>query len=118
MKEYLPYTETLLPGVLGHETQEDANLALEQFSTLVQSGCSPHLKSFLCSVHFPKCVSGKAVSPCRTLCEQARASCEPLLNRFSFNWPENLKCEAFTTDSCEQVTKLDLMEDDQGGHHS
>ncbi|XP_013880017.1 uncharacterized protein LOC106529207 [Austrofundulus limnaeus] len=98
----LPYTETLLPGVLGHRTQEEAKLALEKFTPLVQYGCSPHLKQFLCSVYFPKCISGKAVSPCRTLCQQARTDCEPLLVSVGFTWPENLKCEEFTTDSCGQ----------------
>nr|XP_015805444.2 uncharacterized protein LOC107379270 [Nothobranchius furzeri] len=98
----LPYSDTLLPNALGHNTQEEANRALSVFLPLVQYGCSPHLKLFLCSAYFPKCVSGKAQPPCRTLCEQARSGCEQLMNRFGLNWPENLKCEAFTTNSCEQ----------------
>lgn len=106
----LPYTETLLPGILGHKTQEEAKLALEVFSPLVHYGCSPHLKQFLCSVYFPKCMSGKAVTPCRTLCEQARTDCGPLLNSVGLVWPENLKCEAFTTDSCEQVRMVFFMQ--------
>ncbi|XP_041842719.1 atrial natriuretic peptide-converting enzyme-like [Melanotaenia boesemani] len=98
----LPYTETALPGVTGHKTQEDASLILNTFTPLVQFGCSSHLKPFLCSVYLPKCVSGKAQPPCRTLCEQVRASCEPLMNRFGFSWPETLNCVAFSTESCEQ----------------
>uniref|UniRef100_A0A8C6NT49 FZ domain-containing protein n=1 Tax=Nothobranchius furzeri TaxID=105023 RepID=A0A8C6NT49_NOTFU len=99
---------TLLPNALGHNTQEEANRALSVFLPLVQYGCSPHLKLFLCSAYFPKCVSGKAQPPCRTLCEQARSGCEQLMNRFGLNWPENLKCEAFTTNSCEQVSLIFL----------
>ncbi|XP_035991327.1 uncharacterized protein LOC105917773 isoform X1 [Fundulus heteroclitus] len=98
----LPYTEAFLPNSLGHKTQEEANLALHGFLPLDQLGCSAQLKPFLCSVHLPKCASGKGLAPCRTLCEQARSGCEPLMNRFGLNWPENLKCEAFTTESCEQ----------------
>ncbi|KAK5614958.1 hypothetical protein CRENBAI_008351 [Crenichthys baileyi] len=98
----LPYTEVFLPNGLGHKTQEETNLALNEFLPLVQLGCSAHLKPFLCSVHLPKCVSGKGLTPCRTLCEQARSGCEPLMNKFGIRWPANLKCEAFTTDSCEE----------------
>ncbi|MEQ2241383.1 hypothetical protein ILYODFUR_024739, partial [Ilyodon furcidens] len=98
----LPYTEAFLPNGLGHKTQEETNLALNEFLPLVELGCSAHLKPFLCSVHLPKCVSEKGLTPCRTLCEQARSGCEPLMNKFGIRWPENLKCEAFTTDSCEE----------------
>ncbi|XP_039973440.1 uncharacterized protein LOC120784070 [Xiphias gladius] len=97
----LPYTETVLPNILGHKTQEEAGLEIHQFDPLVNVECSPHLKPFLCSVYTPKCVSGKARSPCRTLCEQARSGCESLMNKFGFLWPEALRCEAFTTESCE-----------------
>ena len=100
----LSYTETVLPNVLGHKTQRDVDRDIQQFHPLVNMECSPHLKPFLCSVYTPECVSGKARAPCRTLCEQARANCEPLLNKFSFKWPEALRCEAFTTESCEHVS--------------
>ncbi|XP_070821650.1 uncharacterized protein [Chaetodon trifascialis] len=98
----LPYTETVLPNAAGHTTQSDAALTLTTFVPLLQVECSPHLKSFLCSVYTPKCVSGRPRPPCRTLCEHVRSSCEPVLSRFGFPWPEALRCEAFTTDSCEQ----------------
>lgn len=104
----LPYTETILPNTLGHQTQEDANLEIQQFVPLIQAECSPHLKPFLCSVYTPKCVLRRAQPPCRTNCEQARSGCEPLMRQFGFQWPESLKCEAFTTESCEQVTALTL----------
>ncbi|XP_067456533.1 uncharacterized protein [Thunnus thynnus] len=96
----LPYTETVLPNILGHKTQDDAGLEIHQFYPLVKVQCSPHLKPFLCSVYTPECVSGKARPPCRTLCEQARSGCEPLMTKFGFRWPETLRCEAFTTESC------------------
>lgn len=104
----LPYTETVLPNVLGHRTQEDAGLELHQFYPLVKVECSAHLKPFLCSVYTPECVSGKPRPPCRTLCEQARAGCEPVMNKFGLQWPESLKCDAFTTESCEHVSLFSL----------
>lgn len=105
----LTYTVTVLPNILGHKTQEDANLEMHQFTPLIKVGCSPHLKTFLCSVYNPKCVSGKSQPPCRRLCEQARSGCEILMNKFGFLWPESLRCEAFTTESCEAVSVICLI---------
>ncbi|XP_035529010.1 uncharacterized protein LOC118336459 [Morone saxatilis] len=106
----LPYTETILPNILGHRTQEEAGTEVHQFSPLVKVQCSPHLKSFLCSVYTPKCVSGKPRPPCRTLCEQARSGCESLMNKFGFMWPESLRCDAFTTESCEQAQGISFTQ--------
>uniref|UniRef100_A0A3B3DZ72 FZ domain-containing protein n=1 Tax=Oryzias melastigma TaxID=30732 RepID=A0A3B3DZ72_ORYME len=92
-----------MPNILGHETQEDAGLAVHQFYPLVKVECSPHFKPFLCSVYTPKCVLGRRQAPCRALCEQARSGCLPLMKRFGFEWPEELNCEGFTSESCEQV---------------
>ncbi|XP_068179074.1 uncharacterized protein [Antennarius striatus] len=97
----LPYSDTIMPNMIGHERQEDAGLVLNTFTPLIQVGCYPHMKLLLCSVYTPECVSGKPRPPCRTLCEQARSGCEPVLNRFGFQWPESLRCEAFTTESCQ-----------------
>ncbi|RVE63077.1 hypothetical protein OJAV_G00163270 [Oryzias javanicus] len=102
----LPYTETILPNILGHETQDDARLAVHQFYPLVEVQCSPHLKPFLCSVYTPKCVSGRRQAPCRALCEQARSGCLPLMKKFGFEWPEKLNCEGFTSESCEQIQEV------------
>ncbi|KAM8825952.1 uncharacterized protein ACB058_019405 [Synchiropus picturatus] len=97
----LPYSDTVFPNILGHRTQEDAGLFVSQFYPVVQVQCSAHLKTFLCSVYTPECVSGRARPPCRTLCEQARSDCSPILNKFGFQWPETLRCESFTTESCQ-----------------
>uniref|UniRef100_A0A3B3H6W5 FZ domain-containing protein n=1 Tax=Oryzias latipes TaxID=8090 RepID=A0A3B3H6W5_ORYLA len=106
----LSYTETIMPNILGHKTQDEAVLEVHQFSPLVNVQCSPHLKPFLCSVYTPKCVSGRRQAPCRALCEQARSSCEPLMRSFGFQWPDGLNCEAFTSESCEQVPPLRYLE--------
>ncbi|XP_034534269.1 uncharacterized protein LOC117808693, partial [Notolabrus celidotus] len=97
----LPYTETVFPNLLGHTSQRDADIQAQTYAPLVQVECSPHLKPFLCSVYTPECVSGRPQPPCRTLCEQARSGCETLMNSFGFQWPEALKCEKFTTETCE-----------------
>ncbi|KAK5891714.1 hypothetical protein CesoFtcFv8_012164 [Champsocephalus esox] len=97
----LPYSQTVLPNLLGHVSQEDAGLEMHQFAPLVKVSCSPHIQPFLCSVYAPECVVGTPRPPCRTLCEHARSSCEPLMTKFGFAWPTALRCEAFTTESCE-----------------
>ncbi|KAM9852643.1 uncharacterized protein ACBR49_005704 [Aulostomus maculatus] len=98
----MPYTETIMPNIVGHKTQEEAGIEVHQFYPLVKVGCSPLLKSFLCSAYTPECLSGRSQLPCRALCEQARSGCEPLMNKFGFLWPDTLRCEALPTDSCEQ----------------
>lgn len=100
----LPYTQTILPNILGHNNQDDASLEVHTFAPLIHAGCSPDMKPFLCSVYTPECVFGKPRPPCRTLCERARSGCEPLLKQFGFQWPQGLRCEAFTTESCEYVS--------------
>lgn len=102
----LAYTETAMPNVLGHTLQADANLQIQTFAPLIQVGCSPHLTQFLCSVYTPECVEGRPQPPCRMLCETVKSSCEPVLNRHELLWPEALKCEAFTTDSCKDIPAL------------
>ncbi|XP_068425090.1 uncharacterized protein [Clinocottus analis] len=97
----LSYTDTVLPNVLGHATQEEAGTEVFQFAPLVKLGCSTHMKPFLCSVYTPECVSGTARPPCRTVCERALSDCQPLMNKFGLRWPDSLRCEAFTTESCE-----------------
>ncbi|XP_034030287.1 uncharacterized protein LOC117514108 [Thalassophryne amazonica] len=102
MCKSLHYTETVLPNILGHTTQEDVGLELHQFYPVVKVQCSAHIQQFLCSVYTPQCVEGKALRPCKILCEKAKMGCEVLLNKFGFQWPDSLRCEKFTTDSCEQ----------------
>lgn len=97
----LHYTETVLPE---QETQDVISLKINPFYPLVKVECSSHLKPLLCSIFVPECVSGKPRAPCRTLCEKAKSDCEPLMNNFGLPWPEELKCTAFTTESCEHVS--------------
>lgn len=105
-----PYTQTFLPNSLGHHSQDDASLEIHTFAPLIHAGCSAQLKPFLCSVYTPECVQGRARPPCRTLCEQARTGCEPMLNRFGFQWPAGLRCETFSTESCGPVGVLLSLE--------
>ncbi|KAK2147385.1 hypothetical protein NP493_3447g00010 [Ridgeia piscesae] len=46
----LGYNVTGMPNLVGHETQQDAELQLTTFTPLVQYGCSDRLRFFLCAV--------------------------------------------------------------------
>ncbi|XP_056142254.1 uncharacterized protein LOC130117990 [Lampris incognitus] len=111
----LPYKETVMPSLLGHRTQEDAGLEVHQFYPLVKVECSPQLRPFLCSVYAPECVSGRARPVCKVLCEQSRMGCQSLMEKFGFTWPQQLNCEAFTTESCEHFNLTQSEVSSTGG---
>ena len=98
----LSYNEAIMPNILGHQTQNEAGLLINQFQPLVKVRCSPYFQFFLCSVYVPMCTeSGVARRPCRSLCLKARNGCESLLNKFGFEWPQNLRCDQFpVSDNC------------------
>ncbi|XP_076034403.1 secreted frizzled-related protein 3-like isoform X2 [Oratosquilla oratoria] len=93
----MPYNLTRMPNHLDHSTQDNAELAIEQFEPLRWTHCSDQLSFFLCSMYAPICtleLGVEAVPPCRSVCQAARTGCEPLLNRFNISWPDNLECDA------------------------
>ena len=92
----IQYNETIMPNLLNHQKQDDAGLEVHQFFPLVKVQCSPFLKFFLCTMYVPVCtVLEDPIPPCRSLCVEARDGCELLMNRFGFQWPENLECSKF-----------------------
>ena len=89
----IDYNMTSLPNLLGQTSQEDAALEVHQFFPLVQVNCSPYLKRFLCAMYTPKCSPNQAQhKPCRSLCENAKAGCLPIMETFGFSWPDSLDC--------------------------
>lgn len=91
------YNHTMYPNILGHRTQDDAGLEIHQYYPLVKVQCSQHLAPFLCIMFAPPCtpVTDLPVPPCRSLCDAARNGCIQLMNKFGFQWPENLDCSNF-----------------------
>jgi len=75
-----------------------------------QVNCSPYLKFFLCTMYAPVCtVLEQPIPPCRLLCIQARRGCEDLMNKFGFQWPENLDCNKFPTEGlCVGENRTDV----------
>ncbi|CAL8068101.1 unnamed protein product [Calicophoron daubneyi] len=96
----LPYNITIFPNDMGQSTQEEARQEISQFASLIRIRCSPSLKLFLCSLYFPVCTGmKKPLPPCRSLCEQNRRDCEPLMRGFNFEWPAMMDCSRFPEDS-------------------
>ena len=92
----LAYNETIMPNSLGHKTQEEAGMEVNQFFPLVKVQCSPYLQFFLCILYVPVCtVLEEAILPCKSLCVKSRLGCEEIMNRFNFEWPDNLDCDKF-----------------------
>ncbi|XP_071487937.1 frizzled-2-like [Diadema antillarum] len=92
----IPYNMTFLPNLLGHESQVEAMVAIQQFYPLVKIQCSKHLQLFLCSVHFPVCnVLGVIIPPCQSFCKRARRGCRSMMKKFGFRWPDSLRCDRF-----------------------
>ncbi|XP_038598224.1 LOW QUALITY PROTEIN: frizzled-1, partial [Tachyglossus aculeatus] len=95
----LAHPQTVLPNLLGHESQEEAGLEVPQFYPLAKVQCSAvqcsaELRFFPCSVDAPGCTGlERPLPPCRPPGERARQGCEALLNRFGFHWPDAQRCE-------------------------
>ena len=97
MCQNIGYNLTSMPNMFNHGTQEEAALEIHQFWPLVEIKCSPDLRLFLCSLYAPMCQSNfkDEVPPCRSICEQARKGCAPLIRQYGFSWHERMKCENF-----------------------
>lgn len=90
------YNMTLMPNLIGHTNQKDAAINVHEFLPLVQVGCSPLLKFFLCSLYAPMCteqVDETLIIPaCQSMCLEVKSKCEPVLLKFNFQWPKILEC--------------------------
>ncbi|XP_030065332.1 secreted frizzled-related protein 3 isoform X1 [Microcaecilia unicolor] len=92
----MPWNMTKMPNHLHHSTQANAILAIEQFEGLLDTQCSPDLRFFLCAMYAPICTidfQHEPIKPCKSVCERARAGCEPVLIKYQHVWPESLACE-------------------------
>lgn len=92
----MKYNMTLMPNLVGHHTQKDAAIQVQEFIPLVQIGCSRYLKFFLCSLYAPMCTEQVdetlVILACRSMCQQVKKDCEPILKKFNFDWPPMLDC--------------------------
>ena len=92
----IQYNKTIMPNILGHSSQEEAEIDINEFKSLIKTGCSPYLKFFLCSVFVPVCtVMESALPPCKSLCLQAKNNCDLVMKKNGYEWPPILDCNSF-----------------------
>ncbi|XP_061842071.1 frizzled-10 [Nerophis lumbriciformis] len=93
------YNMTRMPNLMGHDSQKEAAMKLQEFATLIQFGCHGHLKFFLCSLYAPMCTEqvSNPIPACRVMCEQVKSKCLPILEQFNFPWPDSLDCARLPT---------------------
>lgn len=92
----MKYNQTILPNLLNHHKQKDADEELSQYKHLMTSHCNPYLNVFLCSLFVPVCtIYFKPIPPCRPLCYEVQADCEPLMKTFKYSWPSIFECSQF-----------------------
>ncbi|XP_069748667.1 secreted frizzled-related protein 2-like [Narcine bancroftii] len=94
------YSEMRLPNLLGHDSMKEAMQQAASWVPLLNKHCHPDTRKFLCSLFAPVCLSElqEAVQPCRSLCQEVRDGCTPVMSAFGFPWPEMLDCNRFPLD--------------------
>lgn len=90
----LNYTRMILPNLLDHETVPEAVSQSTIWLQLVDQKCFPHTRLFLCTLFAPLCFD-PLVKPCRSLCEDTKRHCEPIMRKHRYVWPEILNCSKF-----------------------
>ncbi|XP_075061388.1 secreted frizzled-related protein 5-like [Mixophyes fleayi] len=88
------YTEMRLPNLMGQTTLAEAVSKSAEWHKLLQTGCHPYARTFLCSLFAPVCMD-TFIQPCRSMCESVRDSCAPVLACHEQSWPEMLNCDRF-----------------------
>lgn len=117
----MKYNLTRMPNLVGHTNQKDAAIQVHEFTPLVRIGCSRLLQFFLCSLYAPMCseMGGETmiIPVCRSMCLEVRQKCEPILNRFNFEWPKILDCSKLPQKSDPRPDNL-CMEAPSGTHET
>ncbi len=123
----MKYNMTRMPNLVGHTHQKDAALGVHEFIPLVQVGCSPLLKFFLCSLYAPMCTrqvdETLVIPPCKSMCLEVKSKCEPILVSFNFRWPDILDCDNLPersdrTNLCMEAPRVgEHPEEDAGDTH-
>ncbi|XP_068129735.1 secreted frizzled-related protein 5-like [Hyperolius riggenbachi] len=88
------YSEMRLPNLMGHTSMAEVVAKSGKWHKLIQTGCHPYARTFLCSLLSPVCLD-RFIPPCRSMCEAVRASCAPVLACHEQSWPESLNCDRF-----------------------
>ena len=94
MCQSMQWNMTSMPNLLSHSTAGNAILSITQWKQLVDTGCSDVLLFFLCAMYAPICTPhfSEPVPPCKSVCQEAKSGCEPIMNNYNVSWPPELEC--------------------------
>ncbi|XP_051552091.1 frizzled-9-like [Myxocyprinus asiaticus] len=114
MCQGIGYNMTRMPNFIKYESQEEARIKLNEFAPLIEYGCDVHLRFFLCSLYVPMCADqvSTTIPACRPMCEQARQRCSPIMEQFSFGWPDSLDCSKLPTNNDPNALCIEAPEND------
>ncbi|XP_076130269.1 frizzled-9 [Alosa pseudoharengus] len=114
MCQGIGYNMTRMPNFMKYESQVEAGIKLQEFAPLVKYGCDVHLRFFLCSLYVPMCADqvSNTIPACRPMCEQARQRCSPVMEQFSFGWPDSLDCSRLPTKNDPNSLCMEAPEND------
>ena len=91
----VPYNQTIIPNMFGHENQQEIENAIREFDPLIKVNCNPYLKQLLGFIYCPPCtVLSYPIPPCRRYCEKAAEGCVEILRNFGFE-PLVLDCDKY-----------------------
>ncbi|KAJ8410848.1 hypothetical protein AAFF_G00188050 [Aldrovandia affinis] len=95
------YKEMRLPNLLGHDTMKEVHHQSSSWVPLLSKQCHRDTKKFLCSLFAPVCLPdlSQPIWPCRSLCDDVRDGCLPVMSAFGFPWPDMFNCSQFPSDA-------------------
>ncbi len=108
------YKKMRLPNMLNHTRDTDVIADLQLWEPLLNSSqcnAADQLKYFLCFTYAPVCVD-KLISPCKSLCETVRDSCDPVMRPYNRSWPAFFNCDQpnkFQDDSSQMCINLKML---------
>ncbi|XP_076436695.1 uncharacterized protein LOC143276159 [Babylonia areolata] len=102
MCQNMPYTLGSLPNPFMQSDLDEIVVEMQQYSALVESGCSGRLPFLLCGAFMPFCIHGPLrdrpyVVPCREVCHQVRHDCRRQFHDSwaGLPWPAKLHCHRY-----------------------
>nr|AJS19018.1 secreted frizzled related protein 1/5 [Ptychodera flava] len=92
------YNQMRMPNLLDHDSIPEVKEQASSWVPLVHKRCHPGTQLFLCSLFAPVCLD-RPIYPCRSLCEQVRDQCSPVMLEHGYPWPEMLRCNKLPLDN-------------------
>ena len=104
LSDQLQYNWTSLPQSMGNTNETGARQQLESWLELkIAPTCWGTIAPFLCRTYIPKCVNGRSLLPCKSVCHKIRSVCGVIPIFYKGTWPTVLQCEKYHTRGCVKV---------------